>query len=324
MVDLVFLGTASGTPTTRRNVSGLALRWESGGCWIVDCGEGTQHRILRTDLRPGRIDAILITHLHGDHCYGLPGLLAAIAIHDRGRKPVDLVGPVGLADFVHTVLRVSSAGLPYELRIRELSGDGGDFRIDGRQVSARPLDHRVPCFGYAITEADRPGRLDAERAAALGISGRDLGVVARGEALTLADGSEVAAGSLLGPPKPGHKLVVLGDTCDSSALAQAAADCEVIVHEATYAEEKQKDAWRWKHSTAAMAGSYAKGIGARHLILTHFSARYDGEALPTLHEQAAVAAGDGTQVHLAEDLAVASLSRRDRADDPSVLEWRRP
>ena len=112
-MDLICLGTGSGTPSRTRNVSGYALRFDDGAVWIFDCGEGTQQQILQSEIKPGRIDRILISHAHGDHCYGLPGLLAAIAVHDRGQQPVEIVGPRGTSDWIRQTLRYSSMHLPF-------------------------------------------------------------------------------------------------------------------------------------------------------------------------------------------------------------------
>lgn len=271
---LTFLGTSSGTPTRERNVSGLALRHDSGACWIIDCGEGTQHRLLATDLRPGRIDLILLTHLHGDHCYGLPGLVASIAVHDRGRDPVTIVGPRGLAAWWQATRRATHLGLSFPVRIVEVPTEGGKLgRWDGCTVTALPLAHRVPCYGYLIEEDQRPGRFDAAKAQALGIEGRDRGRLAAGDSIVIA-GLQVEAHELIGPPRPGRRLALLGDTADATPIADACAGSDLALHECTYTADRQDHANRWGHSTTTQVAAFAHRCRPRQLAINHFSSRY--------------------------------------------------
>lgn len=326
-MEFFFLGTSSGTPTRQRNVTGLGLRFEQGGTWIIDCGEGTQHRILATDIKPGAIDVILITHLHGDHCYGLPGLLAAITVHERGDRPVHIVGPKGIKTLAETVMRVCQAGVSYPIHYHELSEHGDSFEFDHISVTARPLTHRVPCFGYSIREPDFPGRLDAAAAALAGVrNGPDFGKLAKGEDVTLDDGRMVRAADLIGPARRGRHAVVLGDTCNSDAIAAAARGCDVLVHECTYDQTRDSQAMKWQHSTSAMTAEFAKKIEAKHLILTHFSSRYTGTddgglGVEDLAQEAS-AICEGTTVHCANDLHCATLSRPEHGTP--TLSWIAP
>jgi ribonuclease Z len=273
-VKITFLGTSSGTPTRTRNVTAQALTLDSGAMWLLDCGEATQHQLMRAGLKASRIERVLLTHLHGDHCYGLPGLLACIAIHER-REPVELVGPRGLAELVHTVLRLSESVLPYRLEITELDGPRALARRSGWSASAHRIAHRVTCYGYDLREDPRPGRFDLERARALGIpEGPLFGRLQAGEAVTLADGRTIAPGEVCSPPRPGRHAVLLGDTDDPSGIAEAAHGCDLLVHETTYEAAREEKAHQWGHSTTAMAGAFARRIAAKRLIITHFSSRY--------------------------------------------------
>jgi ribonuclease Z len=303
-VHLTFLGTSAGTPTRERNVSALAIQLEGGEVWLVDCGEGTQQQILRSSVRPGRIRRILLTHLHGDHCFGVPGLLASIGLHG-GKGPVQVLGPVGTARFVDAAIAASATTLPFELEVRELAGRCDLVSDDGTRLVAEPIVHRVTCFGYVIEAPAKRGRLDVDAARARGVSGADLGRLTRGEDITVLGGKVVRAGEVLGPTRRGAKVVVLGDTSDPSGIAAAAASCDLLVHEATYGAALHDKALAYGHSTAAMAGSFAAHIGAGKLVLTHFSARYmeDG-ATPVIADlvREAELACPGTPVLAARDL----------------------
>ena len=315
---LTFLGTSAGTPTRARIVTAQALQFDDGRLWLLDCGEGTQHQFIRTGLRASRIDRLLITHLHGDHCYGLPGLLSLMAISGR-TDPVELVGPTGVAELVRTVLRLSYNHLPYRLDIHEVAAFGVAERRGTWTWSAWPLRHRVPSLGYVLQEDLRPGRFHLDRAQALGIPPGPLyRRLQDGHEVILADGRVIAPAAVCEPPRPGRKLVLLGDTADSSALAEAGRDCDLLVHEATYDAARTDKAVQWGHSTSAMAGRFAAALRARTLILTHFSGRFeDGDAsgitVPDLVREAA-AECPGTRVFAAEDTWAHDLGSGDPSD----------
>ncbi len=314
---LCFLGTGSGTPTRKRNVSGLALRFEDGREWILDCGEGTQQRMLDSSVRPGRIERIFVTHLHGDHCFGLPGLLASLAVHGR-IDPVEVIGPTGIARLARTALSVTRMGLPYQLSFSEFTLAEGEVAELGERgewtISVLPLPHRVPSHAYLLQEAPRRGRLDPARAAALGLrSGPDLGRLAGGETIALADGRQIGPEQVLGPPRPGRLLALCGDTSDASVLLGRAEGCDLLLHECTYAHDRLAKARRWGHSTAQQVGELAARLAPRRLVLTHFSSRYDegppGADIAALRAEAA-AACPGVEVVAAEDLLELELPQR--------------
>lgn len=276
------LGTASGRPTTERNVSATAVATERRWA-LVDCGEGTQHQILRSALRPGRLDLVLITHLHGDHVLGLPGLLSSVGL-DARTEPLQVVGPTGLAAWLRATAATPMLTLSYEVTVTELdeaafaSGDGPHpvAELDGAVVSALPLEHRVPCFGYRIAEPARAGHVDVDRARRLGVPpGPALGRLQRGETVPGRDG-DVTPGDVIGPPRPGAVVAVMGDTVPCDNASRLAHRADLLVHEATYRDAEAELATRWRHSTAAGAAGVAAAAGARRLLITHFSARYDG------------------------------------------------
>lgn len=313
-MELTFLGTGSAMPTRQRNVSAMVLRLpERRELWLFDCGEGTQHQLLRTPLRPPQIRRIFVSHLHGDHLYGLPGLLTSLSMLGV-ETAVDVYGPRGLAEVVDVTLRAAHAGCTYELRVHELAPsvvlDEGDGE-GALRVRCLPLEHGVPCFGFRIEEAARPGRLDAERAAALGVtSGPDLGTLKRGGTVVVEGGREVRGAELLAPPVPGRVVAVCGDTLPCEAAVELARGADLLVHEATFGESRRQMAAERAHSTAAQAAEVARRAGAARLVITHFSARYQQEGGETVDELLAEARAVFPATEAAHDLLTIAVPRR--------------
>jgi len=305
-VRLTFLGTSAGTPTKTRTVTGQLIHFDDGRQWLLDCGEGTQHQMLRGGYSAAKIDRILITHLHGDHCYGLFGMLSLIAIHGR-TEPVEVIGPNGLAEMLETVLRLSANQVAFRIDVHEVGSGGKELVRGAWTVSAWPLVHRVPSFGYVVHEAPRPGRFHPDRAMALGIPpGPVYRQLQEGAGVTLADGRLIEPHHVCDPLRPGRKLVLLGDTCDSSAITTAGMGCDLLVHEATYEAGKEDKAIQWGHSTTAMAGRFAASLKAHTLVITHLSSRYHdrdsrGPGIDELRAEAA-AMCPHSQVVVADDM----------------------
>ncbi|MBO9610162.1 MAG: ribonuclease Z [Paenibacillaceae bacterium] len=314
-MELTFLGTGAGMPSARRNVSSIVLdlQAECGSSWMFDCGEGTQHQLLKSNVKPGRIDRLLVTHLHGDHLFGIPGFLSSRS-HLGGDTPLTLYGPAGVETFVRTALGVSDSHLGYELRIVELSQEGVVFENDRFVVEALRLAHRIESFGYRIVERDTPGALQAERLRAeFGpLSGPLMGKLKRGEAIVLADGTEVNGALYVDPPRKGRVVAVLGDTspCPNAALLANGAD--LLVHEATFLAELRDNALRFGHSTSVDAARTALSAGAKQLLLTHISSRYaeEGEAAMLAEARTLFA-----ETHLAKDLTTWPILRE---NDPRM------
>ncbi|HEX2059326.1 MAG TPA: ribonuclease Z [Thermoanaerobaculia bacterium] len=256
-IRILFLGTSSGTPSRERNVSSVAVVLD-GVLLLLDCGEGTQHQLLRAPVRSGALEAMFITHLHGDHVYGIPGLLATLSMNGRARA-LDLIGPEGLGDYVEAVLRTSHHHPDFDVRVGM-----PPFRGDGFSVVAAPLEHSIPAIGFCIVEDDRPGAFDPEKARALGIPpGPQWGELQR------ANDPRVC-----GPPRKGRRIAYCTDTRPCAGAVELARGADVLIHESTYGDEMAVEADARLHSTARGAARVAAEAGVGTLILTHFSTRY--------------------------------------------------
>jgi ribonuclease Z len=314
-MELQFLGTSSGTPSKTRNVAGHALRLDGGGWVLVDCGEGTQHRILHTALSLHALQAICITHLHGDHCYGLPGLLASAGMGNRV-EPLPLIGPAGLRDYVEGVMATTELRLPFALQFVDVTQLAGAAPLPALEIAAVALSHRVPSWAYRFTERAVERRLDGARLAAAGLPpGPDWGTLQQGGAVTLADGRVLHGADYLLPARRPRAVVIAGDNDDPGLLLDAVQEADVLVHEATYTQAVlDKVGPGPQHSSARMVAQFAARAGLRQLVLTHFSPRYLDAARPgTLAiadiEAEARAHYDGT-LFIASDLARYRLDRQ--------------
>jgi len=261
-------------PTRSRNVSSIALRLsQRAEIWLFDCGEGTQHQILRSELRVSQITRIFVTHMHGDHIYGLMGLLASCGLAGNPSR-IDIYGPPKLEEYIKACGRYSQTHFSYPVKIHTVQ-PGVVYEDDEYVVSCLPLTHRVPAFGYRVAEKDKPGRFNVEQAMALGIpSGPLYGKLKRGETVTLADGRVIHGTELCGETQIGRKFVYCTDTIYCDSAVELAQDADVLVHEATFAHQDAELAYQRLHSTSTMAAQVALNAGVRQLIMTHFSPRY--------------------------------------------------
>jgi ribonuclease Z len=288
-MQLEFLGTGAGVPAHYRNVTSIALRLleERNTVWLFDAGEGTQHQMLSSTIRPRKIDKIFVTHLHGDHIYGLPGLLASRSFQG-GEQPLHIYGPRGIRQFVETALRVSQTHLTYVLKFTELPNEGGlVYEDDKFTVTALPLDHKILSFGYRVVEHDHTGELLVDKLRELGVpAGPVYGQLKNGQDVTLADGRLIRASDVIGPAKRGRTVTILGDTRKTPNIALLADHADVLVHESTYGKGEAKLARNYFHSTSMQAAAVAQEAGVGRLFLTHISARYAGKAANELAYQA--------------------------------------
>lgn len=251
--------------------------------WMFDCGEGAQHQILRSPLKLSKLEKLFVSHLHGDHIFGIPGLLAGRSFQG-GTKPLTIYGPVGIRRFVETALEVSGTHLPYELNIEKIA-DGAMIKLKGLMITIAELEHGIPSFGFRVVERDFPGQLQADALQALGISpGPIYKKIKRGETVRLQDGRTIDGRDFLGPPKRGRIVTVLGDTRYCDAAVRLSQNADVLVHEATYGERESELAAQYFHSTAVQAATTADRANVSKLILTHISPRYAGEGAHLLEE----------------------------------------
>ncbi len=264
-LSLFFAGTGGSVPTARRGLPALLLR-AGGDRLLFDCGEGTQRQLLRSIGLPD-LDAVFVTHYHADHWLGLPGMLKTFDL--RGREaPLAVYGPPGLKA-LFAAIRPVYGRVSYPLDLIELDRYD-EVGFDGYLVSPFPVEHRVPAYGYAFVEDDRPGRFDAQEADRLGVSpGPDFGRLQRGETV---DG--VTPEQVIGEDRPGRRVVVSGDTAPCQGVEAFAHGADVLVHEATFLDADRVRARETGHSTAAQAAEIARDAGAKLLALTHLSTRY--------------------------------------------------
>ena len=273
-MQITFLGTSSGVPTRARNVSGIALRLpQRAEVWLFDCGEGTQHQLLRSDLRVSQIRRIFVTHMHGDHTFGLMGLLASCGLAGNPER-IDIYGPPDLDEYLKACKRYSQTHFSYPVKVHTVK-PGVLFEDEEFSVSCALLKHRVPAFGYRITEKNRPGHFDVEKAKALEIpSGPLYGKLKRGERVTLPDGRTIDGSTLCGQTEIGRKMVYCTDTVYCESAVELAHDADVLIHEATFAHQDAELAYQRLHSTSTMAAQVALSAQVKQLIMTHFSPRY--------------------------------------------------
>ncbi|ENI8380302.1 ribonuclease Z [Listeria monocytogenes] len=278
-MELVFLGTGAGVPSRGRNVTSIALSMlnERNAIWLFDCGEATQHQIMRSQIKLSKLEKIFITHLHGDHIFGLPGLLSSRSFQG-GESDLTIYGPVGITEYVETSLRLSGTRLTYKIIFNEIE-PGLIFEDKMFSITVDELDHGLRSFGYRIVEKDKPGALNADKLIDDGVEpGPIFQKIKKGETVTLADGSVINGKDYIDEPQKGKIISVFGDTKATASELELALNADVLVHEATFEGDKEKLAGEYMHSTTLQAASLAKKANVKKLILTHISSRYDRDA----------------------------------------------
>ncbi|MBV8429725.1 MAG: ribonuclease Z [Solirubrobacterales bacterium] len=305
-LSVFFAGTGGSIPTAVRGLPAILVR-RGGERILFDCGEGTQRQLVQS-VGLADLDEIFLTHFHADHWLGLPGLLKTFDLRGRER-PLAIHGPPGLGELLVAAMRLAGR-VRYELRLVELSA-GDVLERDGYRIAPVPVAHRIPAFGYALYEDERPGEFDPQAAIRLGLTpGPEFGRLQRGATVR-----GVSPDQVLGPPRAGRKLVVSGDTAPSEALRVAAQGADLLVHEATFANEELERAMETQHSTAAQAAALARDAGVKLLALTHFSSRYP----PAVLRDEARTVFSATE--LPRDFDTIELPFSDRGE-PELVRWR--
>jgi ribonuclease Z len=302
-MKIIPLGTSSGKPTLRRNVSALAVVGE-GEWWLFDCGEGTQIQIARAGISPQKLAGVFISHMHGDHFNGLPGLLSTMSLDNR-EKELTLVGPTGMDEYLTLLARLKICYVNYPLNLREF--DAQYFANREQElvyessrftVTTRPLDHRIFALGYRLEEKTKPGRFNLERAKSLGIpSGPLYSRLQSGQSVMLEDGRVIHPSEVLGPPRPGKVISYCLDTRPCANSVKLSENADWMIHEATFTEELIEESRHFGHSTAIQAAETAREANARQLLITHFSSRF-ADVRPLLEEARSVF----PETYAAEDL----------------------
>ena len=279
-MEITFLGTGSGMPSKNRYVWSLALKMLQARdeVWLFDCGEATQHQIMKTTIKPRKIAKIFITHMHGDHVLGLPGLLSSRSFQD-GESAVELYGPPSLKEFVETSLKTTGTHLNYPLIFKPIA-EGIIYQDQDIKVSAKKLQHGMPSYAYKIEEADKIGPLLPERLKKLGVSPGPIYETIKNQPTTvLPNGTEVHRNDVTGPDIPGRRIAICGDTKPVESLAQWVQGVDVLIHEATFMEADEQLANDYSHSTAADATRLAKKAQVNYLLMNHISSRYQQDLL---------------------------------------------
>jgi ribonuclease Z len=294
--ELVVLGTASQVPTRRRNHNGYLLRWEADGI-LFDPGEGTQRQMQFAGVTASQIGRICITHFHGDHCLGLPGVLQRLSL-DQVPHVIEVHYPAENRE-VFERLRYAALYQDDALRLEErpVGGDGTISQAPAFSLEARRLSHSVPAFGYRLIEPDGR-RMLPDRLAAAGIAGPDVGRLQRDGRLRAAHG--LVSLDQVSEPRPGQRFAFIMDTRLCDGAFELAERADLLVCESTFAQADASLASEFGHLTAGQAGRIAAEARARLLVLTHFSQRYEGDGMQRLADEAGAAFGG--EVVLARDL----------------------
>ena len=305
LLRLTFLGTSAAQPTIHRNLSGIAVKADTD-LLLFDCGEGSQRQMIRFGTGFS-VDAVFFTHFHADHYLGIIGFIRTLGMGGRS-EPLVLYGPPPAKRLLRQAVLLGVDTLPFQLDILELQ-HGGSVRRNGYTVGAIQVDHRVSALAYVLQEDDRPGRFNLEKARSLFVrEGPDFGRLQRGESVVASTGQTIQPADVLGPSRPGRRLVISGDTRPCATVIAAARDADLLIHESTFSDDEQERALETRHSTAREAGRVAKEAGARRVILTHLSSRHDPDPSKLLKEAKEEYPG---QIEVAYDGLTIELPLRD-------------
>ena len=274
-MELQFLGTCAGTPAKHRNVSSIVLKLlnERNSLWLFDCGEGTQLQILKVNIKPRKIEKIFITHLHGDHIFGLPGLLSSRSFQG-GKDPIEIYGPVGISKFILTSLKISNTCLTYKINIIEILKEGKIFFDDKFCVKCLNLEHNIKTFGYRIEEVNHVGKLNVKKLKKDKIPIGPIYGEIKLKKNIIFNGFLIKYKKYLSSDIKGRIITILGDTKKTKNSIILSKNANILIHESTFAKNEFKLANKYFHSTTIDAANIAKESNVNKLILTHISSRY--------------------------------------------------
>ncbi|MDD2410460.1 MAG: ribonuclease Z [Candidatus Methanomethylophilaceae archaeon] len=297
MTEIFFLGTGASVPSRERGLPAMAVRF-GRDIVLFDCGEGTQRQFMVSPLSFMKVKAVFVTHLHGDHFLGLPGLLLTMGLSGRS-EPLRIVGPQGTRCLLENILGACGDSLPFDLAVTESAG-GESFSFSGFCVTAFPTRHGVPSVGFLFSEDDRTG-IDAAKAAEKGVSPADIRLIKGGGVVDGISSEDISSGTV-----KGIRIVYTGDTLPCDEVRSAAMGADVLVHEATFGSDETESAGKHNHATSVQAAEVAKECGVRMLVLNHVSNRYKDRS-PLLEEAAAIF----PDTMVAEDFLHLVVTRKD-------------
>lgn len=282
-LSVIFLGTAGSVPTPKRGLPAILVQ-RKGEQLMFDCGEGVQRQIMKAKTGFHKITKIFVSHMHGDHVLGLPGLLQTMALLNRERE-LQVYGPPGIKRFIEAIQETVQFVLTFPVEVHEITETGVVCEEEEYLVKAVQANHVIPSLAYALVEKPRPGRFYPERAKALGVPEGPLwSKLQHGHKVILPNGRVLEPERVVGPPRIGRKIVYTGDTRPFKELVEFAADADLLIHDSTLADELAEKADEDGHSTPSQGAGNAKKAKVKQLVLTHISARYDDSSL--LLEQA--------------------------------------
>ena len=271
-LKIIFLGTGGSWPTVKRNVSSIALK-RSGEINLFDCGEGTQRQFQRSNLSYMQINKIFLTHYHGDHFLGLPGLIQTMQLNDR-KNPLHIYGPKGIDSLINSILSLGYFRANYPIYAHEVKNND-ILQFDGYHIKVLSVDHGVPAVSYCFEEEMRPGRFNKSKALELGVpEGPLFGKLQRGNSITIKGNRIITPDMVLGPSRPGRKIVISGDTRPLESIISFAKHADVLIHEATFSSDLEDLALEYGHTTARQAAEIARKAEVDQLYLVHISPRY--------------------------------------------------
>lgn len=275
MTDLriIFLGTSAAIPTMRRGLPSIVLT-KGAELLLFDAGEGMQQNFMKARLGMNRKMKIFITHMHADHCVGLLGLLQTMSLQGR-KRPLDIFGEAKLAEFIKENMRIVNFGLLFDINIHIIEEEGVITSGRDYQIKCCQALHSVPSYSFCVSEFDRPGKFNIQEAKRLGIpEGKLYHDLQHGNDITI-NGKTINSAQVVGPPRPGRKIGISGDTRPTEKLQQFFYGCDLLIHESTFSEIDHTKALESFHSTSTEAALLAKSSCVKKLYLTHFSARYE-------------------------------------------------